>query len=536
MSGCARNSAARTLLLASLSLCVLATALGGCREAGGKIGPGPLPGLGSGPGPGPGPGPGSRKGVLGPVELTYFVVNPIEEVPVSEDKDGSYYRAITITGLKDQLVEAKINNRLRSAFEAAKKAGLPPYRGIKARIPEGSKQDSQYITMHVMGSFNNVLSVALSVHASYTCPNSGSEHYGYVECLNFDLNTGGEIVLRDAFTDDSAYPGYLNAAVSEKLQKSHAAEEGWFFDMELGFLKLVKPFEGIAADQAFLVSERGLHLIFDHRTPQFETSMQAAMMRFPWTEFGDTVAITERFYDGKSDLYTSGAPAAKSLFSGEDQVAMPERIHEKVGLVNVYTMVVNSSTYPATVQEKIRALSIRDDQEIQRLNAAMAGMSQAFIDQYGGGYYDLSVRAVVAGRYVSVCKNIYSAIPSSDYSSVWRHAEYYCFNRKTGQEVLFEDLFVPGYDPAPAIKKTLRENLVSFCTYGDGQKLSRETEALILADENLDRMYRGIQGVLLSAMEMTLSLPPLIIGTQRYMISINVPYGDIGADNLVIFR
>jgi hypothetical protein len=457
-------------------------------------------------------------------------------VTVSEDKDGSYYRAVTITGLKDQLVEGKVNSRLRMAFEAAKKAGLPPYRGIKARIPEGSKRDSLYITMHIMGSFNNVLSVALNVHASYSCPDSSSQHYGYTDCLNFDLNTGGELVLRDVFTDDGAYPGHLNLAVSEKLQKSLAAEEGWFFDMELGFLKLVKPFEGIAADQAFLVSERGLFLIFDHRTPQFETNMQGAMMRLPWMEFGDTVAITERFYDGKSHLYTSGAPAVKSLVSDEDQEATPERVQQKVGRVNVYSTVVYSSTCPATVQEKIRALSIRDDQEIKRLNEAMAGMSQAFIDQHGGAYYGITVRAFVAGRYVGVCKNTYSSVPSSDFSSVWRQAEYYCFDRKTGQEVFFEDLFVPGYDPAPAIKAALRANISELLTYGDGHKLSWETKAQILADDNLARMCRGIQGVLLSATEMTLSMPTMTIGTQSHMISLSVPYRDIGADNLVIFR
>ncbi len=490
-------------------------------------------------------------GVKGPVEIKYLVENPITEVPAEEQTDTSYYRSITITGLKDAEVEKKINERLTESYEQARSGEQPPYRGIKTLIPEGSQLIWDNVSMNIYGSFNNVLSVMLNRYASYAVPDASGtiveispggyrdvQSFSTMDCLNFDLNTGEEIRLEQVFTDNSDYPGLLNRIIDEKLLQAQASEEG-YFDMNLYNLKQVKPFTGVVSDQAFFLSDYGLSLIFDYRTAEFETNMQAVSLTIPWAEFQGDAAITKRFYDESKDLYTSGEPIVKTLLAGTEKIDRQEQFYEKIGKVNVYTSASYSSSYPENVREKVLELYAMDEKEIQRLNTAMAEFTPEMIEQSGEAYYELRVSAYSAGHFVSVTKEVYDALPSSsspDTNGMRQWREYHCYDKNSGKEILFNDVFNQGYDPSAVVKKAIVTAIQNdVLSYGEGQKLSSEEKARLLGDDNIDVLYDKIQGVGLYTTGMDLSVPPIEIGNSSYLLMINIPYQDLGSDNLAIY-
>lgn len=526
MSGCSNRSLSRrrpAMLLVCLAFCLI---LSGCSAV-----------------------PQDSSGLNSPIEIKYLVENPTQEVPIENNQQDFYYRCITITGLKDQEVQKKINDRLTEGFEALKAKDQPPYRGIKILIPEGSKKIGENISAYTSGSFNNILSVSISKYATYAVPDENGIiqeqapgqygniwSYSEIECFNFDLNTGEEITLADVFADDVEYQNVLNPIMNEKLQKGQASEDG-YYGMDLYNLKLVKPFDGIQEDQPFYLNNWGLMLVFDYRTPVFDTSLQASVLSMSWTELGDKVAITQRFYNEATDLYTSEEPVVKSLLNGNDRADKQVQSNEKVGLINVYTTANYASSYPKFVQDKILELSVRDEAEIQRMQDIMASKPQGFINQYGEGYYDLSVSAFAAGHYVTVVKNVFGSIPSPDNNGSVQQLEYYCYDRNTGREVTLLDLFVPGYDPVPIIKKAIEESINNnVLSYGAGLSISEEEKQKLLSDENIDRLYQGIQGVNVSASELYFSLPNVTLGNQTYMLTSYASYKTIGADNLTIFQ
>jgi hypothetical protein len=494
------------------------------------------------------------KRVLSPAGIACFVANPLEEKWQTEQKGPDFnYRSLSISGLRSQAVEQRVNRRLAAAFEAAKQRGLPPYRGIKVRIPEGSRQISEDIGMYIMGSFNNILSVSISVHGCYVVPGDPVPRdpkskpekppeeleirccYSYMDCLNIDLNTGNDIALRELFTDDYAFPDTLNALVGQKLQQGHAAEEGFYWGMHSGHLKLVKPFPGLAAGQCYYLTESGLGLVFDYRTPEFETNLHSAVMHIPWWDFGKHAAVTARFYDQRVGLYTSDAPPIKTLPGGSERADQLSETHEQVGRVWAHVTLRSSTTYPAPVQDLVRLLSVPDQAEIDRLNRAMAALPRKPGGEDAHGYYHLSVNAYPAGRYVSVMRSVYSSVPSPDDSAHRQLVDFYCFDRDAGKEVLFRDIFVPGYDPSPVVKQALRDSVANALAYGEGQHLSRQEKDRLMGDETIDALYRSIRGVALYNASMNLSPEPIMMGNNQFIGVVTIPYRDIGAANLLIF-
>lgn len=496
-------------------------------------------------------GPATTKdGLNSPIEISYLVQNPIESVElVEQDKVDYYYRNFTITGLADQEIQNKINDRIAAAYYELKEKGIPPYRGAKVRIPDGARKIGENVSVYPSGSFNNILSVSLNKYVNYAIPEADGTFleyqpgqyqniagYGEIQSLNFDLNTGEEISISAIFTDDTDAATLLSQIMAQKLEEENAAEDGYFIMTEFYNLKLTRPFTGIHADQQFYLNDWGLALVFDYRNPDFETTMQPAVVMIPWAELDGKAAVTARFYDPGKHIYTSTAPVVKSLLNGNDRANKQNQSQDKVGRVNVYLTTNYSDLYPEAVQQKIRELSTRDEKRILSMQAEMEAKSQEFLNQYGEAYYEQSVSAFTAGHYITVSKNVYGMIPSQDNSGNFQDLQYFCFDRNTGKQLGLEDLFQPGMDPAPKLKQALRDSITSnLFSYGPGQTLSKEEQKKYLADESIDELYRGIRGVGVGTSELYFSAPSLTIGAQKYPLFVSLPYKDIGCDNLTIF-
>lgn len=536
MSGCRSKRTAfpvRSVLLSLMLLIVLITALTGCSNS-------------SGPAP-------TRSGLNSPIEINYLVQNPIEIVELVEEKAQDYsYRSFTFTGLADQEIQNKINDRITSAYNEMREKGIPPYRGAKVRIPEGAKKIGENISVYPSGSFNNILSVSLNKYVNYAIPEADGSFleyqpgqyqniagYGEILSLNFDLNTGEEISISAIFTDDTDATALLTGIMERKLHEENAAEDGYFVMTEFYNLKLTKPFTGIHADQEFYLNSWGLALVFDYRNTDFETNMQPAVVMIPWAELDGKAAVTARFYDAEKNIYTSTAPAVKSLLNGNDRANKQNQSQDKVGRVNVYLTTNYSDQYPEAVQQKIRELSTRDEARIQSMQAEMEAKSQEFLNQYGEAYYEQSVSAFSAGNYITVSRNVYGMIPKEtpqDGSGAYQESQYYCFDKTTGKQVTLKDLFVPGYDPALIIKKALRDAINSTVfSYGAALGLSKEEQQKYLSEEYIGNLYEQIKGFGVQSDGLFFAPPAITVGTQTYPVFVTLTYKDIGCDNLSLF-
>lgn len=536
MSGCRSKRTAlpvRTDLLILVLLILLIMTLAGCADS-------------SEPAP-------TKGGLNSPIDINYLVQNPIESVETVEQEKQDYsYRSFTITGLADLEIQNKINEKIASAYHEMREKGIPPYRGAKVRIPEGAKKIGENISVYPSGSFNNILSVSLNKYVNYAIPEADGSFleyqpgqyqniasYGEIQSLNFDLNTGEEISISAIFTDDTDATALLTGIMERKLQEENAAEDGYFIMTEFYNLKLTRPFAGIHADQQFYLNSWGLALVFDYRNPDFETTMQPAVVMIPWAELDGKAAVTARFYDPGKHIYTSTAPAVKSLLNGNDRANKQNQSQDKVGRVNVYLTTNYSDLYPEAVQQKIRELSTRDETRILSMQAEMEAKSQEFLNQYGEAYYEQSVSAFSAGNYITVSRNVYGMIPNEnpqDGSGAYQESQYYCFDQTSGKQVNLPDLFVPGYDPAPIIKQALREFIKSnVFSYGSALGLSQEEQQKYLSDAYISNLYQQIQGFGVQSDGLFFALPAITVGTQTYPIFVNLTYKDIGCDHLAVF-
>lgn len=104
------------------------------------------------------------------------------------------YQYIKISGLKDKNVENKINSKIKEYI---------------TNINEKGRDGKTYVTSHVMGNYNNILSINVwgtNINGSYI-------HGG----LNFDLTTGNEFKLEDVFIKSASIVNILYTGLCEEL-------------------------------------------------------------------------------------------------------------------------------------------------------------------------------------------------------------------------------------------------------------------------------------------------------------------------------
>jgi len=260
----------------------------------------------------------NREPLLSPIEIPYLVANPLEIIYAQDQVKNSHSSTLLINGLTNREIEDKINARLVRLYMEIKTRDLPPYRGIKTKIPANSELVSNDLNVYVSFNYNNVISVVIKNNRSYR-----SHYVSITETLNLDLNTGEEITLADVFTDDVDHVNLVNDHVSRLIMNSTATEEtyGAFDDSYWGgghILKLVSPFKGILPDQKFHLFQGGISLVFDHNNPEFDTSMfMPVSLPVYFCDTGRNIAVTQRFYAEDKDIFTNSSPPAKEFVQTE---------------------------------------------------------------------------------------------------------------------------------------------------------------------------------------------------------------------------
>lgn len=472
-----------------------------------------------------------------PVSISYSVNNPLTiEEHTEGDGNQFNYSYITVSGLKDKEIEAALNDRIKAVYDELRVQDLPPYRGIKTKISENASLQNESIYVDITGNFNNILSVMFQKHANYleskpgaTVDEKSYDQYGgsfsEIETLNFDLRTGEEIKLKDLFCDNVDHMELINDNISQFLSKSHADEEGYYIGMYSG-IKLVGAFKGISENQRFAVYPNGVAFVFDYRTPQFETGCMAVSAPFDYSQFGNAIAVMERYYTGSKSIFSSDKPLVKALVAKNviSDIGGNESIQDDN--VNIYQSWRYSSDLPEEIQTKLDAMRKVDQTKIDKIKERYSTISEEDIRERGPGAYEIMVYGEMIGNYINVTS--YSNLYLYDYFE--QMIEFHCYDSVTHGELQLEDLFTSGYDYKPvllaAIKKTVHEY--------DG--MQKDTPDVKYSEQQIEEIFGRINGFNLSVDSVNIPIVHPDKGNQAYGLSVYIPYKDFGCENMTIFR
>lgn len=455
-----------------------------------------------------------RAEVTSPVALSYIVPNPLETIQSSGiNINNTYDYTITIGGLKDEEVEARINGILRDTYAEMKSEALPPYRGIKVAIPKDSEVLHSSLDAHVTYSYNNVLSIQVSSSKTYKLPMQDAEMPGYrhneqyvsrIKALNFDLNTGEEIKLKDVFADNVDYISILNDYISRQIMKGSATDEGYAYFYDYTGFKLVAPFKGIDDNQSFILHNTGITLIFDFNNPEFDNNFNPSTMFIGFYELMDSLAITNRFYH-EEDLFTSTKARSKEFLPLNPRDIESIGNTTKINDTHINTQISYPSNSPESLVKIIMLLSDYYKDYIDQLN-----------NEEEGYYISHSLDVQLAGTYTNITNNLYLHTDTM-YESI---SHIYCYDE--GMNLIkINNLFKEGSNHESVIRDGLRNAMAG---YGLG----------IWDNTLVDELYQDLQFRIENSY-LSFATKPVTVRQDSYQsIYFSISFDKFG-DSLLIF-
>lgn len=486
--------------------------------------------------------------VFAPVELSYTVNNPlslyyekITEGTNEEENISVNHQICTVSGLKDKNVEQKINDRIREVYEELIASDLPPYRGIKKKIPENALMAEDYVYISEEANYNNILSLSLQRNTTYAIPNENGSYLrapeGYYmnteyvtdsRTLNFDLNTGEEFSLIDVFADDSDYMALLNDAVAEELRITDAQEEEYY--IRWGGIKLTESFKGLSHDQKFCVTPYSVRLFFDYSTPQYYLDgFWAHSIDVSFGNLNGEVAVTERFYDeNEESIFISDEPAGKSLIYFGSNSESGNGENYKDGSVMVYSMYRYPSVFPEEIKKTAEMLSVSDQTIIDQLND-MVNDSQSEAGEEVYAYYEHNVYGNKIGNYYTIQAHVFAGFRNF---SVIRQ-EMHTYDAETNRELEIADIFSPDFDYRAVLNEALKKEIINMGgLFKDGTRLTDDELSAETA-----RLAGNLKGFCLDANYVGFTTIEAELSDFRSMpLYFNIAYKDIGYDNLTVFK
>lgn len=429
---------------------------------------------------------------------------------------------IQIQGLKDTAVQDKINQKIYESFQEMKERGAPPYRGIRTILADHPAVESIDIYTTVYGSLSNILSVAIT--RSVWLDNS--QNYSDIIPLNFNLHTGDLIPLSDLFADNCNYKEIVNRSVNQYLSANNMnlGDQSLSSDRP-GYLgqgmMLVRPFSTIMDNQQYLISFEGrLILIVDYLMPDFDTSFQTCYLDLNINDLdlGSYTALYHRFETWDGSLCEDPNTREKLLryYNSHEDYLNEYATAADLGLENKITedSFISLSLALLTDPENETLKSHIEADAAELKDSFNNALSEAALQNPGASIHlNYSYSAQRYGNYLVTIKECY---PEINYSAESTILNMDIFHYLTGEPVLLEDLFVPGFQ----YMELLEQELKHYATYSpltsaeDLQQIIREAE-ISLSIDSLNLYCRKEGGE----------------GTQ-----ITIPYSEIGFNNLTIFE
>jgi hypothetical protein len=388
--------------------------------------------------------------------------------------------------------------------------------------------------VNIAGNFNNILSVVFNKYASYQDPNSieyekdpkyydSTRYYSEAETLNFDLNTGEEIKLKDLFCDNVDYMKLINDRMSRFLASNYADDEGYYLGT-YGEIKQVESFKGLSEDQSFAVYPYGIAFVIDYRTPQFETGGNAVSPILYYPEFGDNLALTKRYYIEDENIYVSEEPPVKSFavkFVKDDIVG---NSYTDGAPISIYQSWSYSSALPEEIKEKLEKMKAVDQSRVEELKSICEKSAGTKENLNNRGAYEIMVFGEKVGPFYNIGRNTNIYLTDSGSMS----SEYHCYDGETLKELKLEDVFRKDVDYRLILDQAIRKS-VKDAGY------AQAPGGTALAEDYYTEAVNGIVGFNLQTDSLLITVEDPASPNGSGSINLYIPYKDIGCENLNIF-
>jgi hypothetical protein len=445
--------------------------------------------------------------VNGPVDIHYVWDNPINIHNVIEEETPTAFTNISlIDGLKNASVQTKINTAIRNTVDRfisyAELDHLPPFRGIKAKIKDGAVLINRYIYATVTYNSNNVLSLSFQAFLMFKNIDDSEVNISINDGLTFELVSGKQLHLSDIFTNESDISFLVNNSLSKTFSRSNYSDEISGNSMYYYSFTLVEPFKGIQADQAFYLGDQGLSLLFDYRTPGFDTDFATMSINVPFSDFIDHIGITERF-SSNTDLYLS--PIIDRHFLALDDPFLNQSVDTVLVGLSQYKFLMR---YHKDLSESLLAEMTNMKNKLK--TEFLSYSSSHVIEDFRGDVFTERV-----GSYTCLFSDL-SVYSAGDYLF---ESEQKCFD-KSNTEVSVKDYFIDGFDYTSAIENQFIKEIDKGYLASD----------LSLHDLLLNMKVRITStGLGITSMAHSLSL------RQDQYVYIMPLFSDFGLENLSVF-
>ncbi|MDF1617878.1 hypothetical protein [Petrocella sp. FN5] len=377
-----------------------------------------------------------------PCQVYHVTDHPLEFHYIEDKKLDQFHKSyFQIFGLKDQSVEDKINAAIydmyRSYLPYIEEGLMPPFRGYATNPSAHGQLQSYYLEVSHQYNSNHVLSVLLRLSAEYKGElGTDPAYYSLYDTLNFDLNTGEELLLVDVFTNDTDGLAILNDAVLEEVKRQQLLADAE--DFYGSSLQLIAPFKGFLPTQKFYLAYDRLLLILDHETPDFNIGFNPHTFSIPLGSPLGNIAINERFYHDE-DLFVQDGGVMRFITSYDANQADYQTKNYIEDGIQFYI----EYTYPKDATDEVKSLmdAAYEDHKTMVFNHHKdQPLEQANLHSY----------LLKVGPYTNVSYYVYFYGPGIDGS-----LSFYDVLDPSGRIMTLSDIFVDGFDYESAINKHL---------------------------------------------------------------------------------
>lgn len=502
---------------------------------------------------------GNSGKIKSPQDVNTLTSNNLTVEYVDENYENGTGTYVKISGLKDEKVEAAINNTIYNKFCEMRDAdGKLPYRGVQLEITDDYYVENYSVFATCTANFNNILSVELSKSTNYQNKNDELDFKNTYDTdgLNFDLNTGEQITLAQVFCDDVDYKEFLGQYV-EQASYRYADSENYTYEGG-DVIRLTSAFDEISDDQKFYVNWRtnSINLIFDYETPQVYCEEFSPVELS--VELGDNSALASRFYDENTSLFTDETTVSKLLlekpFDESEAVYKADIINVDASAAGLDELSIQTQVeyYNDMDSAVLKFIKDRLEPPKEGLNEYLEALSSA-VEKYGkddvvtDAFYTISCSRF--GSYTNVSSNlnwnIYTNSGTDDSLDNDAYSETVCFKEGSSEPMKFEDVFADGSNIKDVVINAFKATVKD--TEADGALRALTDDELKALDELYDKLYDQISGFQLTGESMVLNYDDYLLDMidkifpdeddmWRYNISFGyVNYTCFGCDNLNIF-
>jgi hypothetical protein len=394
------------------------------------------------------------KAVIESVTIHTVWQNPLSLTPLTTGSDEqTTVNGLQIDGLSDAIAQERINTTIQAQVDAflaiTTRAQLPLMRGLYQRLDEKAILQQRQVYANVTYSLNGVLSVQVNAYYEFRNPQGNSVYVSLVEGLTFDCTTGQELSLADLLINGIDAASRFKAVTAEVLDDLDATEPsdsgGFWFDP----IVLVQPFPGVRSTQDFILTDSGIQLILDHRTPEFDTHNSAQTLTIPYALVLPDLALTVRY----ADYSAFNSPITDwRLFQTQDTRIRADAIEIIVG-ERIYRV---RSSAPRSLSGALLGL----------YKAEQAHLVEAWtsiVQTYPGIYIEGGLYASSVGP----CTCIHASYYAYHEAEVLSESTVTCYD-DSAQRLSIDTIFQPDFDGATLLRQALVFELARSSYYHPG--------------------------------------------------------------------